>query len=197
MYLLRTAPCCLIVRCFQCTTPFFVTVCYTERQHWWQQVNTSVVVVRSGTFCLSGFHRKHNEALFQSTSGPLTWRCEQWNIVPLLLLPSCDRPSRCWTLQLLYAHRSQWFNVAGTNRVVRHRPTCYSTLPLTTPTVGCLSPLHGNRPLTGNCDPRTTFNSVSTSASFGGNTARQRLLRDWDISALWLSGHWDLNWQQF
>jgi len=52
-----------------------------------------------------------------------------------------------------------------------------------------LSPRHGNRPPTGNCDPRTTLNSVSTSASFGGNSTRQRLLRDGDISALGFSGH--------
>jgi len=52
-----------------------------------------------------------------------------------------------------------------------------------------LSPRHGDRPPTDNCDPRTTVNSISSSASFGGSSARQRLLRDGDISALGLSGH--------
>jgi len=46
-----------------------------------------------------------------------------------------------------------------------------------------LSPRRGNRPPTGNCGPWTTFNSVSTSAFFGGNSTWQRLLRDGDISA--------------
>jgi len=53
-----------------------------------------------------------------------------------------------------------------------------------------LSPRHGDRPPTSNCDLRTTVNSVSPSASFvRGGSARQRLLRDGDISALGLSGH--------
>jgi len=54
-----------------------------------------------------------------------------------------------------------------------------------------LSPRHGDRPPTGNCDQRTTVNSVSSSASFGGGSARQRLLCDGEISALELRGHWD------
>jgi len=51
--------------------------------------------------------------------------------------------------------------------------------------------VYNNNNNNNNCDPRTTYNSVSSSASVGGNSAWQSLLRDRDISALGLCGHWD------
>jgi len=59
------------------------------------------------------------------------------------------------------------------------------------------SPRHGDRLQTVTCYPRTTVNSVSSSASFGGNSTRQRLLRNGNSLTLGLSGQWDLTWQQY